>query len=169
MRASPVGSLPNQPTRKWRMIFPTQECRWYGMAEMQRHPSSKTAAPLREGRGAYSPCPRPSAAAPPIGRRFFTTKPARSRCSTRRRATISDMSSSALWTRLRPSNRKAKARAADRSSGDAGERGSAESVIRADNNAADRTKQEQTDFRQASLALGRLKATLSTRTIAAMG
>src|SRR5271166_109368 len=36
-------------------------------------------------------------------RRFFmTTKPDRSRCSTRRLATIADMSSSALWTRLRP-------------------------------------------------------------------
>ena len=51
---------------------------------------------------------------------------------------------------------------------DAGERGSAESVIRADDNFADQTKQEQTDFRQASLALKRL-TTLSTRTIAAMG
>ena len=36
-------------------------------------------------------------------RRFFTaTKPDRSRCSTGRLATIADMSSSALWTRLRP-------------------------------------------------------------------
>src|SRR5208337_5582482 len=33
----------------------------------------------------YSRCPRPSAAPPPIGGRFITTNPARSRCSTRRR------------------------------------------------------------------------------------
>jgi hypothetical protein len=34
------------------------------------------------------------------GGRFMTTKPTRSRCSTRRLATIADMSSSASWTRL---------------------------------------------------------------------
>ena len=33
---------------------------------------------------------------------FIMTKAAPSRCSSRRGATISDMSSSALWTRLRP-------------------------------------------------------------------
>jgi len=50
----------------------------------------------------YSPCPRPSAAPPPIGGRFITTNPARSKCSTRRRATTSAMISSALCARLRP-------------------------------------------------------------------
>ena len=37
----------------------------------------------------------------------MTTKPARSKCSTRRLATISAMISSALWTRLRPWKRSA--------------------------------------------------------------
>ena len=46
--------------------------------------------------------PRPSAAPPVIGARFITTKPARSKCSTSRLATIAEMSSSASRTRLRP-------------------------------------------------------------------
>ena len=46
--------------------------------------------------------PVPSAAPPAIGGRFITTKPARSRCSTRRFATISAMISSALCDRFRP-------------------------------------------------------------------
>ena len=37
-----------------------------------------------------------------VGGRFMSTKPHRSKCSTRRLATIADMSSPALWTRLRP-------------------------------------------------------------------
>ena len=41
---------------------------------------------------------RPSA----TGDRFMTTKPARSKCSTRRFTTISGMSSSALWTLRAP-------------------------------------------------------------------
>jgi len=54
-------------------------------------------------RAAHRPSnPRPSIAAPPIGGLFMTTKPDRSKCSTRRLATIADMSSSVLWTRLRP-------------------------------------------------------------------
>ena len=40
----------------------------------------------------------------------MTTKPARSRYSTRRLATISAMISSALWMRLRPSKRNARSR-----------------------------------------------------------
>jgi len=57
-----------------------------------------------EGAGypAYPSNPRPSAAAPTSDGRFITTKPARSRCSTSRLATISAMISSALCTRLRP-------------------------------------------------------------------
>src|SRR5271166_371264 len=51
--------------------------------------------------------PRPTAPAPTIGGLFMTTKADRSRWSTRRSATIADMSSSALWTRLRPLTRSA--------------------------------------------------------------
>jgi hypothetical protein len=51
---------------------------------------------------------RPSAAPPPIAGRFMTTKPPRSKCSARRRATMAAMSSSALWTRLGPAKRRAK-------------------------------------------------------------
>ena len=51
-------------------------------------------------RAAHRPSnPRPSAAPPPIGF-LITGKPDRPRCPTRR--LIADMSTSALWTRLRP-------------------------------------------------------------------
>jgi hypothetical protein len=53
---------------------------------------------------------RRQCAAPPIGGLFMRTKPDRSRCSTRRLATIADMISSALWTRLPPLTRSANAR-----------------------------------------------------------
>jgi hypothetical protein len=46
--------------------------------------------------------PRPSATPPPIGGRFMTTKPDRSKCSTSRLATIAAIISPASWTRLRP-------------------------------------------------------------------
>ena len=55
--------------------------------------------------------PRAIAAPSATGDRLMTTKPARSKCSTRRFATISDMNSSALWTRLRPEKRSANASA----------------------------------------------------------
>ncbi len=91
------------------------------------------AKPSREGRllrkaarpgldGQAFSNPRPSAAAPISAGRFMMTKPARSRCSTSRRATISAMISSALWTRLRLWNRSAKASADARSEGSAGVR-----------------------------------------------
>ena len=69
--------------------------------------------------------PLPSAAAPISGGRFIMTKPAHSRCSTSLLATISAMISSALWTRLRPWKRSAKASAAARSRGSAGAQRSA--------------------------------------------
>ena len=69
-------------------------------------PHAQRAALLRpvRARGHRRANPRQdtSAAPPPIAGRFMTTKPARSRCSTSRFATISAMILSALWTRLRP-------------------------------------------------------------------
>jgi phosphatidylserine/phosphatidylglycerophosphate/cardiolipin synthase-like enzyme len=66
--------------------------------------------------------PRPSATAPISAGLFMMTKPARSRCSTSRLATISAVISSALRTRLRPWKRSAKASASARSDGSAGVR-----------------------------------------------
>ena len=60
---------------------------------------------------------RAPTAPPPIAERFMATKPDRSKCSTSRLATISDGSSSALWIRLRPWKRSAKASAAAISEG----------------------------------------------------
>ena len=81
-------------------------------------------------RRAYGPSNRrPSAAAPTAGGFFMTTKPARSRCSTRRRATIAAMISPESRFRFRPSKRSANARASARSSGVAGVRRSVASVM----------------------------------------
>jgi len=47
-------------------------------------------------------CPRPSAAPPTIGAFFMMTKPASSRCWTRRSAVTVAVYSSASWTGFRP-------------------------------------------------------------------
>ena len=74
---------------------------------------------------------------------FIATNPHRSRCSTRRLATNSDISSSALWTRLRPWKPKAKARVLATSSAVAGVRRSGASDIRGQRSRAVRTKKRR--------------------------
>ena len=61
----------------------------------------------------------------------MTTKPDRSKCSTRRLATITAINSPASLTRFRPSKRSAKASASARSSGVAGVSFSSSAMIRA--------------------------------------
>jgi hypothetical protein len=90
---------------------------WSCAANRIRSPRLRSRKALTKG---HPSNPRPSAELPPIGGFFITTNPDCSRYLTSRRATISAMNSSALWTRLRLLKRRAKARALARSSGSAG-------------------------------------------------
>src|SRR5208282_1677558 len=88
---------------------------------------------------------RASVLAPAAGGFFMTTKPDRSRCSTRRFATIPAMISSALSTRLRPLKRSAKASASARSSRAAGLRLSVGSSIGRGEYALDKPDRKMTN------------------------